>query len=668
MIGPHNFFSRRRAAAVVLFSAAFLLGFALQQTKPSIDSVLESLDAVKSFRSVTISPDGTRVAWVQRIPDKPGAQQNRSAIYVADIKSPRPRRITAAKDQKDHREHSPVWSPDGGSLAFLSDAAKEKQLDLYAVSATGATPKKLTNLTGHLASPRWSPHGKSIAFLFIENASREAGALVPSNPDAGVVEEKIEEERIATVDVATGRVRQVSPPDVYVYEYDWSPDGKSFAATAAKGMGDNNWWIAELFTIDVASGNMTSILKPPLQIANPRWSPDGRTIAYIHGIMSDFGSTGGDVFTVSAFGAAEPRNLTPGRKASANWLSWDSSGEILFTEHVDGGSGIRRLNPSDGRITPLRTEPEAISLSASRDGLAAAAMRHSFQQAPEIWAGPIGSWQQVTHVNASAKSFWGEARSLHWESDGMTVQGWLLCPKEFDPSARHPMVVSIHGGPAAVHTPGWPLRWTAALPSQGYFVFLPNPRGSYGQGEAFTQGNVQDFGYGDLRDIVKGVDEVLRIAPVDKDRIGITGWSYGGYMTMWAVTQTERFRAAVAGAGISNWQSYYGQNRIDRWMIPYFGASVYDDAAIYAKSSPLTFITRVKTPTLILQGDRDAEVPAPQAYEFWHALKTLGVATQLVIYPNEGHAISKPEHQKDIVKRLVAWFDKYLKGTEGTGR
>jgi dipeptidyl aminopeptidase/acylaminoacyl peptidase len=198
------------------------------------------------------------------------------------------------------------------------------------------------------------------------------------------------------------------------------------------------------------------------------------------------------------------------------------------------------------------------------------------------------------------------------------------------------------------------------LASQGFYVLLPNPRGSYGQGEEFTRGNVKDFGYGDLRDVLGGIDAATAAAPIDPERTGIYGWSYGGYMTMWAVTQTQRFRAAVAGAGIVDWQSYYGQNRIDQWMIPYFGASVYDDPWIYARSSPISFIKAVRTPTLVLQGERDAEVPAPQAYEFWHALKTLGVETRLVIYPDEGHHLS-PADSLDVMQRTVDWFRTHLR-------
>lgn len=199
-----------------------------------------------------------------------------------------------------------------------------------------------------------------------------------------------------------------------------------------------------------------------------------------------------------------------------------------------------------------------------------------------------------------------------------------------------------------------------ALPSSGYFVLQPNPRGSYGQGEKFTAANVKDFGYGDFLDVMAGVDAAIAAAPIDPERLGLTGWSYGGYMSMWGVTQTNRFHAAVAGAGLSDWLSYYGENKIDQWMIPFFGATVYDDPLVYAKSAPMTFIKNVKTPTLVLVGDSDGECPAPQSYEFWHALKTLGVPTEFVIYPHEGHEFADPQHSRDVIERAVAWFDKYL--------
>jgi len=222
----------------------------------------------------------------------------------------------------------------------------------------------------------------------------------------------------------------------------------------------------------------------------------------------------------------------------------------------------------------------------------------------------------------------------------------------------------VHGGPASSVLSHWQGGTggisATAFSALGYFVFLPNPRGSFGQGEAFTEANRKDFGYGDLRDILTGVDTVLKSYPVDPDRVGIAGWSYGGFMAMFAITQTHRFRAAVAGAGISNWLSYYGENSIDQWMIPYFGASVYDDPSVYAKSSAIDYIKQATTPTLVVVGDRDGECPAPQSYEFWHALRDLHVPTRLVIYPNEGHRFADSAHTRDVLERSLDWFDRYM--------
>jgi dipeptidyl aminopeptidase/acylaminoacyl peptidase len=224
-----------------------------------------------------------------------------------------------------------------------------------------------------------------------------------------------------------------------------------------------------------------------------------------------------------------------------------------------------------------------------------------------------------------------------------------------------PLITIVHGGPAAASVPIYiGPGVNRALLGQGYALFLPNPRGSFGQGEAFTTANVRDFGHGDLRDILAGIAAVERTAPIDHARLGITGGSYGGFMTMWAVTQTNLFKAAVAVAGISDWTSYYGENGIDQWMLPYFGASVYADPAVYARSAPINFIRNVHTPTFEFVGENDIECPAPQTQEFWHALQELGVPTMMAIYPGEGHGLRDPAHLEDAQKRVLAWFAKYL--------
>jgi len=638
------------------------------QTNNAVDDVLRALNSARQFEQVAISPDGKSLAWVESISGKNGLASNNTAIYLssASAKTP-PRRITASP-AAPREEGSLAWSPDSTKLAFLSDAASPGQRQLYVVNAAGGPARKLTNAKGFFASPKWSPDGKTIAVLFIENAPRNAGPLVASSHETGVIKDSFFEQRLALVDAATGRFRQISPADTYIYEYDWSPDGKRFAVTAALGNGDNNWWIAQLYILDAATGRVKSIYKPKLQIAEPVFSPDGESVAFIEGLMSDEGSVGGDVYRIPASGG-EPRDLTSGVKASASTLIWKKN-RILFGAYAAGDSAIASVNPDTREFEVLYRAGEhlssagwGVSVSLAADAETSAVIRSSASTPPEVWSGPIGAWDQITHANKTVKPAWGESKSIHWKNEDFDIQGWLVYPRNFKPSQKYPMIVYVHGGPGSAVTSAWPGSgdFSMALAASGYFVLKPNPRGSFGMGEAFTLANVRDFGYGDFRDIMAGVDEALKTAPIDPHRLGITGWSYGGYMTMWAVTQTNRFRAAMAGAGIANWLSYYGENKIDQWMIPFFGKSVYDDPEVYAKSAPINFIRKAKTPTLILVGDSDAECPTPQSYEFWHALKSLGVETELVVYDHEGHMFVKPEHNRDRIVRTIDWFDSHLR-------
>jgi dipeptidyl aminopeptidase/acylaminoacyl peptidase len=637
-----------------------------------IDAALDSLSTLHEFREVALSPDHSRVAWIETSSakgesDKPTVSVS---VFLKDLRDPSaaPKRVgdPAAMVQ------GLAWSQDG-RLAFLSDAEMHGQMQLYVVEKPGrAKARKVGQFEGYVGEPHWAPDGKSIAVVRIEGITRVPGPTQATAPDSGVIASKPVEQRLAIVTLASGAVRSISPADIYVYEYDWSPDSKSLVYLAAPGDGDDNWFVAELYAIDAESGAVRHILKPtlqekPMQVANVRWSPDGKSIGFIGGLMSDEGVVGGDIYVLPAEGGT-PRDLTENRKSSPNWFQWSpSSKQILMGENVAGISAISTLDLASGSAETLWKGAESEMFSG--DASASAVILNSWSQPPEVWAGPTGKWQQVTHSNDSQPGVhdpqqreWGEAKSIEWKNGGLDVQGWLLFPQPYDPTKRYPMIVEVHGGPASVvraswARPGLPLE---LFSSQGYFVFMPNPRGSYGQGENFTRANTQDFGHGDLEDILAGVDAVVKNYPVDDKRVGIAGWSYGGYMTMWTVTQTHRFRAAFAGAGIANWQSYYGENGIDQWMIPYFGASVYDDPAVYAKSSPINFIKNVQTPTLVMVGDRDAECPPPQSYEFWHALKTLNVKTEFVLYPGEGHGFHDPQHIRDRFQRIVQWFNENM--------
>jgi dipeptidyl aminopeptidase/acylaminoacyl peptidase len=630
--------------------------------RESLDGLLDSLAAVRSYAEVSVAPDGRSVAWVESLAGRAGGPGRASAIFVVSPAGGEPRRISAGDGHSAHAERGLAWAADG-RLAFLSDRDAPGRPQLYVTGRDGAKARKLTDAAGRLAAPRWSPDGKRLAVLVAEGGAG-AGPTAPAAPEVGEVGREAPVQRLCLVEADSGRLRPLSPPGLHVFEYDWSPDGTRLAVLAAPPPGDDNWYVAALYTLAADSGQSRLLLRPGMQVGVPRWSPDGKSVAFVGGLMSDEGVIGGDIYAVDAAGGPA-RNLTPGLKGSASWLAWlGGPDRILFAQALDGGSALAELDPATGRVRTLWQGDESVSApSFSADGKVSALVRQSFARPPEVWAGPAGDWHALTHANRDLRPRWGEARSLHWKSDEWDVQGWLLYPRDFDPGRRYPLVVSVHGGPASSRRPSWPREGfdLTLLSHEGYFVLFPNPRGSYGRGEAFTRANVRDLGHGDLRDVLAGLDEALRVAPVDPARVGVAGWSYGGYMTMWAVTQTNRFKAAVAGAGIANWQSYYGQNGIDGWLLPYFGASVYDDPSVYARSSPITFIKRVKTPTLVLVGERDAECPAPQSREFWHALRELGVPTRLVVYPGEGHGIRRPAHRRDVLRRTISWLDQYLR-------
>jgi dipeptidyl aminopeptidase/acylaminoacyl peptidase len=641
---------------------ALLAGLA--STVPALGAPAEH--HLHSFASVALSPDGSIVADVEAV-DQPGSTAPAvGTLLLRPLVGGAPHAISCP-GTTPCRISAPTWSPDGRRLAYLVRDPKAGTTSVWTVNADGSGAKPwLSDFAGILNAPRWSADGSVLALLATANAHKEIGATQAGAAMTGEISADLDADvqRIALLG-GDAHLRFVSPAKLFVYEYDWTPDGHGFAATGAYGNGDDDWWVARLYAIGVG-GDAHEILEPTFQMNAPRVSPDGKTVAFIGGLMSDFGSVGGDIYTMPLAGGAAT-DVTPGIAASVNSLAWRADGTLTFTALVDDRSALEMLDPASGATKTLWSAPESIAandvmrISLSRDQSHGALIHQDFEHPPEIEAGPVGHFANLTHDNEGIPAL-TQARSISWTNEGYHVQGWLLAP--LTPGSigkKSPMIVVVHGGPSAAATPFFVSSGqTADLLAHGYFVFEPNPRGSYGQGEKFASANVKDFGYGDLRDILSGVDAVEKVAPVDDARLGLTGFSYGGYMTMWAVTQTHRFKAAAAGAGVANWQSYYGENGIDQWMIPFFGASVYADPAVYAKSSPMTYITNVRTPTFVFVGQYDIECPAPQSEEFWHALHTLGVPTDLVIYAGEGHGVRMPEHQKDLEKRVLDWFARYL--------
>ena len=617
--------------------------------------------AAHKFEDLTMSPKGEAVAAVES-EDRVGAHGTIILRRVSDG------RVLRAIDPCSTCSYSdPTFAADG-RLAFLSRDRQSGVVSLHLADSDGHL-RTVATIKGLAEAPRFAPDGRRIALLVTLNATKETGATQAGARQVGEIGESNDEKRITIFDLAAtvsgDAVRPISPAGRYVYEYTWTPDGKSFVATTALGNGDDNWWTATIDAIDAATGTVRSIARPQTQIRFPRVSPDGKTVAYVGGLMSDYGSVGGDVWTVPVAGGT-PIDRTPSLKATITSLVWLKDG-LRGTMLAGADAALVRID-GKGAVTRLWSKPAGLmagdgKATFSIDGRVAASVVQDYEHAPAIYAGPAAALDQITRDN-DALPVLVRARSVTWNNDGFTVQGWLLAPAGADPTARAPMIVNVHGGPSSASVPNYITDGgiTADLVRAGYYVFYPNPRGSFGQGEAFTLANRRDFGGGDLKDILAGIDAVEKIAPVDENRLGLMGGSYGGFMAMWVNTQTNRFKALVSGAGLSNWISYYGTNGIDQWMIPFFGKSMYDDPDAYWAVSAIRTIKNARTPAFIYVGERDIEVPPTQSVEYWHALREKGVPTSLVIYPGEGHRLRDPANAADMRRRTVAWFDKYVKG------
>jgi dipeptidyl aminopeptidase/acylaminoacyl peptidase len=624
---------------------------------------------LRGHEALALSPAGDRIVDVETSDPGNLPDEAHATVVVRNARG----KILAQHDPCSACKYSDTaWSARGDAFAFVGADSKAGKTIVYLVA--NGTLCEVIAIEGTANTLRFSPDGARLALLATIGAHKKTGAIEAGAPLVGEIGVAEDEQRIAVLALqGDAHLEPVSPDDTYVYEFDWMPDGSGFVATSAHGNGDNNWWVAQLTHIDGTSGATRTIAAPAMQMDLPRVSPDGKTVAFVGGLMSDWGPIGGDIFTVP-LGGGTPQNAAPDFRGSFRALAWRGT-QLVAGALVDDRNAVVEVDPAAHTMrtrwsAPMRASAQDFdgSVVFDADRRVAATVVSDFTHAPEIALGTLDRLAVVTNDNAALHANVA-AQSVHWGSDNFRAQGWLIGPRHVG-AGKHPLLAIIHGGPSSAMQPryvtaggqyGTDFDFTYELIQRGYFVFYPNPRGSYGQGEAFTRANVRDFGGGDLRDILAGIDAVEKIAPIDDARIGAYGHSYGGWMTMWANTQTRRFKAIVSGAGIANWTSYYGQNGIDQWMIPFFGASVYDDPAVYRAASPIEFIKQAKTPTLIYVGERDVECPAPQSQEYWHALKALGTPTQLVIYAGEGHRFRDPKHLEDLRGRIVGWYERWLK-------
>ena len=625
-----------------------------------------------AFHSVAIAPDGNHIASIES--DDAGDGVPPRHLVIRTSTGVARTVMLPCGAGPGCVPSSPRWNHDGSRLAFVVNDTVASDAAIYTVSAAGGAPHRLARFAGALGTLRYGPDDR-LAVLATPHPHKRVGATEPAAPLVGVIGSDPDEQRIAVL--GHGALHMISPVGLFVYEFDWRPQAgrpgtSGFVATAARGDGDTQWWVAKL--IGVGLDGKLRVLHAPdgthQQLADPVVSPDGHSVAYIAGWMSDFGSNGGDAYLLRLNDpGAKPVDLTPGLHATITTLNWQCGDDL--TAAALAGPRTEFLTLASGQ-TPhtLWSGEQDVSAGGWNLGLACArhhtaAVRQSFTEAPELETGAIGDWHDISHVNASQTAP-VHAESLTWKSDQFHVQGWLLTPSP-RASGKRPLLVDVHGGPQAAVTPDYlsPRGDDRALLAAGYDVFEPNYRGSFGQGEAFSAADIHDYGGGDFRDIMAGVDSVERATPVDDNKLGILGGSYGGYMAMWAITQTHRFAAAASHAGVSDWLSIQGeapQMTADA-PDPSFGTLVYNDPGPQLRASPITHMMGVRTPMLLTVGARDVECPMPQSQEYYQAMETLGVPVSFVIYAGEGHGFRKQSDRLDERRRTLAWFKRWLGGS-----
>ncbi|HEX3723707.1 MAG TPA: prolyl oligopeptidase family serine peptidase, partial [Nitrolancea sp.] len=523
----------------------------------------EEILNLKQLGDPTISPDGGAVAYV--VADTAlgvGDPAPSSRIWTVAAEDGQPIQVTNGPGSDD----TPRWSPDGRTLAFRSDRTQRGTGQIYLLSNGFGEAKELAHFGGGVLDYAWSPSGSLIAAVILdEKPEHDEGA------DHIVYEDQLRFGRLWLIDVATGIAKQLTQGSEQIWEFCWSPDGGALAAIVSDLPHRWAWYRARLCRIDLVNGAVTTLYAPERQIARPAWSPDGAWIAVVTSTFSDPGMTGGDVVLVSATNG-EVRRIGGHDARSHLTLHWEADGRSLLTSAIEGGHASLSQVTLDGSTETLwRNEASFISygVSATRSASLVAATIASLNQPPEVWiceAGADVNWRQLTHHNeALADRIPGEIETLHWiAEDGQEIQGLLVRPTAIAAGKAMPMVTMIHGGPTSISGYSFPggsvTGWVPELLRRGVAVYFPNPRGSAGWGLAYAEANQLDMGGSDLQDVLSGVDECVRRGIADPERLAVCGWSYGGYLTAWVVTQTQRFKAAIAGASITNWVSFHGNS------------------------------------------------------------------------------------------------------------
>jgi dipeptidyl aminopeptidase/acylaminoacyl peptidase len=627
-----------------------------QQTAVPVSAKPLSPEALLSLRHLSaleFSPDNTHVAFVVAEPAK--ADKRSSHIWLFDVSNGSVRQLTYSEKS----ETSPKWSPDGKFLAFLSSRDANQQI--YLLSMSGGEPAPLTKGKRNITRFVWSHDGKAIAFLAPEAKSDAEERKEKDKDDARIADKDEKHARLWLATLADKSERALTPARYEVSDVAWFPDGERLVVIAT-GHPESDQNTERIFLVRTSASAPDSAMKQLLAPRGPfgdiKVSPSGDTISFI-GSRED-GPSPHDLWILPVGMPAAKNSTSTSLDRPVFDYRWRKDGSILLLA-ADGFTRKLVLYDSRGTredVATPETMPSSFAIGGNGD---IAFVGEDFTAPQELWLARSGQQPKpFPKFNQSFDSSILATPELYkYKSDGLEIEAALLKPAGSDVKSKLPLIALIHGGP----TGAWESSiesWGQLLSARGYAVFYPNIRGSIGYGEKFVESNRADWGGGDYKDVMAGVDDLIKKGIADPDRLGIGGWSYGGYMSEWAITQTPRFKAAVSGAGMANLISEYGTEQhpsYDEW----FWSVPYEKPEGFLNSSPFLHLKNAKTPTLILQGDADTVDPLGQSQELYRGLKRYGVETELVIYPREPHGFHEEKHLIDRLNRILAWYDAHMK-------
>ena len=656
---------RLRTALPAILCAFLVASPALTQNAPTI----EQLVSLKRAGGPVISPDGRLVAFTIR---ETNWDENayETEIWIADAQTGAVRQLTNGKKSSN----APAWSPDQKRLAFASDRSDKRQV--YLIALDGGEAEVLTSAEDGISSFEWSPDGKQIAFTAADPKPQAQKDRDKKYGEFEVVDEAPPVTRLHVIDVATRKARVLTKEPFTVGSFAWSPDGTRIAFDHRVN-DPSNASTPDISIVSVADGAVRPLVTQIDADAHPVWSPDGTRIAFETqmGNKDAYSYSNGCIAVIAAAGGPiEP--LSREFDENASLADWAPSG-IFFSASARTWSYLYRLDPQTRKVTRLAHADQwnASSFSFSRDFSTVAFLASDPQSLPEVYVAPVATMapKKLSSLGAHIAS-WPRARHevITWKSqDGTAVEGVLHKPADFQAGKRYPLLVVIHGGPTGVSRPV-PYSSTTSYPidiwlTKGALVLEPNYRGSAGYGEKFRSLNIRNLGVGDAWDVISGIDALVAQGLVDNDRVGVMGWSQGGYISAFLTTHdSARFKAVSVGAGISDWMTYYVNTDIHPFTRRYLKATPWDDPAIYAKTSPITYIKGAKAPTLIQHGELDKRVPIPNGYELYQGLQDQGVPVKMIVYKGFGHGLTKPKANLAAMEHNLEWFDKYVFGVTGT--